>query len=49
MIPVCWDEISTHPAGTDFTLQLHMEINVVPARWDSFAPCRCLDCLHCAS
>ena len=23
MIPVCWDEILTHPTGTDFPLRLH--------------------------
>ena len=27
MIPPCRDEISTHPAGTDFILRLHGEIN----------------------
>ena len=26
MIPVCQDEILTHPVGTNFTLQLHVEI-----------------------
>ena len=26
MIPVCWDEISTRHAGTDFTNRLHEEI-----------------------
>ena len=26
MVPACRDEISTRPAETDFTLQLHAEI-----------------------
>ena len=32
MIPVCRDEIPTHPAGTDFTLRLHGEINFHPGK-----------------
>ena len=36
MIPVCRDEISARPAGTDFTLRLHVEIKFRPARRDSF-------------
>ena len=43
MIPVCLDEISPRPAGTDLTLRLHVEINFVPAWRDSFPPSICLD------
>ena len=32
MIPFCRDEISTDPAGTDFTLVLHEEINFHPGK-----------------
>ena len=32
MIPFCWDKISTPPAGTDFTLRLHGEINIHPGK-----------------
>ena len=30
MIPACRDEISTRPAKTDFTLQLHVKIKFRP-------------------
>ena len=32
MMPACWDEISTRPAKTDFTLQLHVEIKFRPGK-----------------
>ena len=32
LIPFCRDEISTLPAGTDFTLRLHGEINFQPGK-----------------
>ena len=32
MIPFRRDEISTRPAGTDFTLRLHGEINFCPCK-----------------
>ena len=43
MIPVCRDEVSHRPAGTNLTLRLHVEIKFVPARRDSFPPGICLD------
>ena len=43
MIPVCRDEISPRSARTDLTLRLHVEINFVTARRDSFPPGSCLD------
>ena len=38
MNPVCRDEVSTRPAGADFTLRLHREINFILARRDKFPP-----------
>ena len=32
MNPFCRDEISTRPAGTDFIIQLHWEINFHPGK-----------------
>ena len=32
IIPFRWDEISTRPAGTDFTLRLHGEISFYPCK-----------------
>ena len=32
MVPSFRDEISTRPAGTDFTLRLHGENNVYPGK-----------------
>ena len=32
MILVCWDEILTHPTGTDITLRLHGEIKFHPGK-----------------
>ena len=43
MIPVCRDEISRCPAGTDLTYDYMWKLNFVPARWDSFLPVICLD------
>ena len=37
MIPVCRDEISTRPAGTDFTLRLHVEIKFRPGKAGHFS------------
>ena len=37
MIPACWDEISTRPAETDFTLQLHVEIKLRPGKAGQFS------------
>ena len=45
MIPVCRDEILTRPAGTDFTLRLHGEMNFNLAWRNSFPLAICLD-LH---
>ena len=42
MIPFCRDEISTHPAGTDFTQQLHGEINFHAGKAGRFPPDICL-------
>ena len=38
MNPVCLDEVSTRPAGADFTLRLHREINFILARRNNFSP-----------
>ena len=45
MISTFWDEISTRPVATDYTLRLHVEINFPLTRRDSFPPGICLD-LH---
>ena len=37
MIPVCRDEISTCPAGTDFTPRLHVEIKFCPGNGEQFS------------
>ena len=37
MIPVCWDKISTRPAGIDFTLRLHVEIKFCPGKAGQFS------------
>ena len=37
MIPVCQNEISTRPAGTDFILQLHAEIKFRPGKAGQFS------------
>ena len=37
MIRVCWDEISTRPAGTDFTLRVHVEIKFCPGKAGQFS------------
>ena len=37
MIPICRDEISAHPAGTDFTLRLHEEIKFRPGKAGQFS------------
>ena len=37
MIPVCWDEISPRPAGTDLTLRLHVEIKFRPGKAGQFS------------
>ena len=37
MIPVCRDEISPRPAGTDLTLQLHVEIKFRPSKARQFS------------
>ena len=42
MIPFCGDEISAHPVGTDFTFQLHGEINFHPNKKGRFPPGICL-------
>ena len=42
MIPFCRDEISTRPAGTDFTLDYMKKSTFIPARQDSFPPGICL-------
>ena len=36
MIPVCRDEISPRPAGTDLTLRLHVEIKFCPGKAGQF-------------
>ena len=43
MIPVCLDEISPRPAGTDLTLRLHVEIKFRPGKAGQFPPGICLD------
>ena len=42
MISFCRDEISTRPAGTDFTLDYMKKSIFIPARQDSFPPGICL-------
>ena len=37
MIPVCQDEISARPAGTDFTLRLYVEIKFRPGKAGQFS------------
>ena len=37
MIPVCRDEISPRPAGTDLTLRLHVEITFRPGMAGQFS------------
>ena len=37
MNPVCQDEVSTRPAGTDFTLRLHREIKFDPGKTGQFS------------
>ena len=37
MIPVCRDEISTRPAGTDFTLRLHGKTKFHPDKAGQFS------------
>ena len=37
MIPICRDEISTRPAGTDFTLRLHWGIKLHPGKVGQFS------------
>ena len=37
IIPVCRDEISPHPAGTDITLRLHVEIKFRPGKAGQFS------------
>ena len=37
MIRACRDEISTRPAETDFTLQLHVEIKFCPGKAGQFS------------
>ena len=37
MIPVCLDEISPRPAGTDLTLRLHLEIKFRPGKAGQFS------------
>ena len=36
MIPVCQDEISPHPAGTNLILQVHVEIMFCPSKVGQF-------------
>ena len=45
MIPVCRDEISTDPVGTDFNLRLlgEIEFHLISARADGFPSDFCLD------
>ena len=40
---ICWDEISTRPAGTDFTLRFHGESSFLQARRDSFPRAICIN------
>ena len=37
MNSVCQDEISTRPAGADFTLRLHREIKFHPSKAEQFS------------
>ena len=37
MIPVCRDEISSRPAGTDLTLRLHVKIKFRPGKAGQFS------------
>ena len=37
MIQACRDEVSTHPAETDFTLRLHVEIKLCPGKAGQFS------------
>ena len=37
MIPVCRDEISARPAGTEFSLLLHVEIKFRPGKAGQFS------------
>ena len=37
MISACFDEISTRPAETDFTLRLHVEIKFRPGKAGQFS------------
>ena len=37
MIPACRGEISPHPAETDFTLRLHVEIKFRPGKAGQFS------------
>ena len=39
IIPVCRDEISSRPAGTDLTLRLNVEINFSPGNAGQFSTC----------
>ena len=39
MILDCQDEISTHPAETDFTLRLHVEFKFCPGMAGQFSTC----------
>ena len=46
MIPVYQDEISTRPAGTDFMLLLHVEIEFPPSKAGEFPPDLFQTCIH---
>ena len=37
MIPICWEEISTFPAGTDVTLRLYGKIRFPPGKAGQFS------------
>ena len=37
MIPVCRDQISAPPAGTNFSLRLHVEIKFRPGKTGQFS------------
>ena len=37
MIPVCWDEISSRPAGTNLTIRLHEEIKFCRSKAGEFS------------
>ena len=39
IIPVCRDEISPRPAGTDLILRLHVEINFSSGKAGQFSTC----------